>query len=131
MTRRFQHDPLRQLNGLRDWQRIWSNHPAAVIVPTSLTMLSRIVEERPDQIALILPLSGQLANIGKAIRDGYIAAHYKLTPETRLQVFDSNEADVLELVQRAVQGGAELIIGPLERDKVTTLATARLSVPAE
>lgn len=129
MTRRFQHDPLRQLNGLRDWQKVWSTHPAAITVPNSLTMLSRIVAERPQHVALLLPLSGPLASIGKAIRDGYIAAHYQLSPDTKLQVINSNSGDIKELTSRAVRNGAEIIIGPLERSKVTELAGMNLQVP--
>ena len=129
MTKRYQRDPLRQLNGLRDWQMVWGSHPAALVVPSSLQMLSRIVEERPRNIALILPLTGELGNIGQSIRDGYIAAHYQLTPDARLQVIDSSEGEILELVAQAHRNGAEMIIGPLDRDKVTRLSVSKLPVP--
>lgn len=129
MTRRFQYDPLRQLNALRDWQQLWVNHPAAVIIPSSLRMLSKIVAERPDNIALILPLNGELGALGRAIRDGYIAAHFQLTPDASLKIYDSSLADILELKHRAVREGAQLIIGPLDRDKVTRLASQPLAVP--
>lgn len=129
MTKRFQHDPLRQLNALKDWQKAWSNHPAALVVPSSLEMLSQIVEERPENIALILPLQGELGKIGRAIRDGYIAAHYALTPNARLAIYDSASADILELIARAHGEGAELVIGPLDRDRVTRAARHPLPIP--
>ena len=122
MAKRYQHDPLRQLNSLKDWQKVWTNHPAALVVPSSLEMLSQIVEDRPENIALILPLQGELGKLGRAIRDGYIAAHYTLTPDTRLTIYDSTTTDVLELINRAHQDGAEVIIGPLDRDRVTRAA---------
>jgi len=129
MTKRFQDDPLRQLNALKRWRQAWPNHSAAVIVPASLQMLSRIVEERPENIALVLPLNGKLGAIGRAIRDGYIAAHYQLTPDSSLKIYDSTNSKILDIISRAVSGGAELIIGPLDRAKVTTIARRPLKVP--
>jgi hypothetical protein len=92
-------------------------------------MLSRIVEERPENIALVLPLNGKLGAIGRAIRDGYIAAHYQLTPDSSLKIYDSTNSKILDIISRAVSGGAELIIGPLDRAKVTTIARRPLKVP--
>nr|MCS5573052.1 penicillin-binding protein activator [Pseudomonadales bacterium] len=129
MTKRYQHDPLRQLKALIDWQKMWTSHPAALVVPSSLEMLSQIVEDRPKNIALILPLQGELGKLGRAIRDGYIAAHYTLTPDTRLTIYDSTTTDVLELINQAHQDGAEVIIGPLDRDRVTRAAQHPLPAP--
>ncbi len=129
MTKRYQHDPLRQLNALKEWQRAWSTHPAAIIVPASLQMLSKIVENRPENVALLLPLRGDLGKFGRAVRDGYIAAHYQLTPETELRIYDTSEGDILEHLARAEAAGAELAIGPLNRDRVTRLAEHPLNIP--
>lgn len=129
MTKRYQHDPLRQLNALKDWQKVWTTHPAAIMIPSSLRMLSRIVEDRPENIALILPLQGELGKFGRAIRDGYISAHYQLTPDSNLKIYDSTQTDILALLSRAESDGAELIIGPLDRSKVSQVAGQPLSVP--
>lgn len=129
MTKRYQYDPLRQLNALKDWQKDWTSHPAATIVPGSLQMLSRIVEDRPQNIALILPLQGELSKFGRAIRDGYIAAHYALSPGASITVYDSTQADVIELISRAEATGAELVIGPLDRERVARAARHPLPLP--
>jgi hypothetical protein len=129
MTKRFQDDPLRQLNALKKWQQAWANHPAAIIVPASLRMLSRIVEEQPEHIALVLPLNGKLGTIGRAIRDGFIAAHYQLTPDSNLKIYDSTKGEIVDIITSAVSEGAELVIGPLDREKVTKVAGLSLKVP--
>ena len=129
MTKNFQDEPLRQLNELKKWQQTWPNHPAAIIVPASLQMLSRIVEEQPEKIALVLPLSGRLGTIGRAIRDGYIAAHYQLTPDSKLKIYDSTSGEILDVLTRAVADGAQVIIGPLDRGKVTKISQLPLKVP--
>ena len=129
MTKRFQNDPLRQLNALKKWQQAWPNHSAAIIVPASLQMLSRIIEERPENIALILPINGKLGAIGRAIRDGFIASHYELTPDSSVKIYDSTSGEILDIITRAVSDGAQLVIGPLDREKVTEVARQALKVP--
>ena len=84
-------------------------------------MLSRIVEEQPQNIALVLPLNGKLGAIGHAIRDGFIAAHYQLTPASSLKIYDSTKGEIVDIITRAVSDGAELVIGPLDREKVTAI----------
>ena len=128
MTKRFQYDPIKQLKALKDWQKVWSSHPATLAVPRSLETLSQIVKDQPENIALILPLRGELGKLGRAIRNGYIAAHYTLTSDTHLRIYDTTTADVLELINQAHQDGAELIIGPLDRDRVTRAALNPLPV---
>ncbi len=129
LTRRFQNDPLRQLNALKKWRTAWPNHSAAIVVPASLQMLSKIVAERPENIALLLPLKGNLGAIGRVIRDAYIAAHYQLTPDSNLRIYDSSQDDILETLSRAISDGAEIVIGPLDRDKVSQIARQPLSIP--
>ena len=129
LTKRFQDNPPEQLNALKRWRTAWPNHSAAVLVPASLQMLSRIVAERPENIALVLPLKGNLGAIGRAVRDGYITAHYRLTPDSSLRIYDSSQGDILETVSRAVNDGAEIIIGPLDREKVSTVARQPPGIP--
>ena len=46
--------------------------------------------EFPDQIALLLPLSGRSEGVGVAVRDGFIAAYLEQDPATRprLKIYD-------------------------------------------
>ncbi|XOV87292.1 MAG: penicillin-binding protein activator [Pseudomonadota bacterium] len=130
MTKRYQNDPLRQLTELNNWKKVWSSHPAAVSLPASLALLSRVVAEQPDVIAVLLPLQGDLGPFGRAIRDGFLAAHYAAGAQTRIVVYDTTSETITTLVNRAARDGAELIVGPLDRQRVTQLAgVANLPVP--
>ena len=129
MTKQYQNDPLRQLQELNNWKQLWSHHPAASQLPASLVMLSRVVKEQPSSIALLLPVLGELGAYGRAIRDGVLAAHYEQRNNTVINIYDTSNADISELIQLAVSNGAELIIGPLSRDKVETLSNIKLPVP--
>ncbi|HKI73998.1 MAG TPA: penicillin-binding protein activator, partial [Pseudomonadales bacterium] len=130
MAKRYQNNPLEQLTQLSRWKQLWSGHPAAAQLPKSLQMLSQVVAQRPKVIALLLPLQGDLGPYGRAIRDGILAAHYGVQGDTEIRVYDTTQADITQLLDQARADGAELAIGPLARDKVTTLARGgKLPIP--
>ncbi len=111
-----------QLSGLQQWLRNWPNHPGSVYLPDNFEKLKASSTVRPEKIAILLPLSGNLAKAGQSIRDGIIAASYEdlqqqaKTPE--LLLFDTNGKDINQLAEQALQQGAQLIIGPLSKDNV-------------
>ncbi|MDP6316038.1 MAG: penicillin-binding protein activator [Pseudomonadales bacterium] len=130
MTKQHQNDPLKQLRELNRWKKVWSSHPAAVNLPNSLQTLSKVVANQPKTIALLLPLHGNLGTIGRSIRDGILAARFKLESDVNIYIYDTSTDHIQTLVNRAVGAGAEIIIGPLERSLVTELAQMdQLPVP--
>ena len=109
------------------WQQRYPGHPAtAAFIPKLLENLS-LVGQTPEQIALLLPLNGKLAEAAGAIRDGVLAAYYDV-PDTavqsRLQIYDSGDTaeTALAAYQQAVLDGAQFVIGPLRKEAVQTLA---------
>lgn len=76
-------------------------------------------------LALILPLSGQLSGAARAVRDGFLTAWFEQPlPRPRVLVFDSGSgADTtLAVYERALSAGADMVIGPLSKEAVATLA---------
>ncbi|GAA5523939.1 penicillin-binding protein activator LpoA [Microbulbifer aestuariivivens] len=124
-----------QLAALNRWRQQWPRHGAASNPPQALRLLEQLAAQQPDRVALLLPLSGPLGSAGRAIRDGFMAAYYSslnagsATPAVR--VYDSGtDRPFEELYQEAVNGGAQAIIGPLDKQKVANLlATEKLPVP--
>ncbi len=109
------------------WQQRWPNHRARGRLPPELDRLPELIANLPHQVALLLPLSGPLGSAGAAVRDGFMAAHFKAlaanggTPGVML--FDTaNGQDIRSIYMQAVAQGAELVIGPLAREAVRTLA---------
>lgn len=108
------------------WRRRWEDHPAARSLPERLARLPELIASRPRHVALLLPLSGPLASAGKAVRDGFVAAQLEAarsgayTP--RLTVLDSAALGARSGYLRALDGGAELVVGPLAREAVDELA---------
>ncbi len=121
-----------QLDALAQWRRVWSRHSAVNAMPDSIRNLEQAWESRPRHIALILPLQSAA---GKAIEEGFLSAYYQAMESTRevprLTVIDSsNASSVYSLYDEAVDSGAELIIGPLDKELVNQLQQLReLPVP--
>ncbi|WP_339639885.1 penicillin-binding protein activator [uncultured Porticoccus sp.] len=125
-VRENQGDMDKQLREITDWQIKWPDHPAALNPPPSLTALQEVANNLPEQIAVLLPLQGSLAEAGKAIRGGILSAWYDVrgargnTPFIRFYDTSSSD-DIGPLYQQAINEGAELIIGPVQREKVSQL----------
>jgi outer membrane PBP1 activator LpoA protein len=115
-----------QLALLNDWQARLANHPAAKKLPGGLEIIRELAENRPQKIALLLPTTGKLAHFGKAIRDGFIAS--LLQTQNRggqvpaLKIYDTEASDnFITLYQQAVAEGAEMVIGPLDKQRLRLL----------
>ncbi len=127
LTRENLDDLDLQLQALDNWLLRWPQHPAALSLPYELAILKTMISERPERITLMLPLKGENATAGKAIRDGFLTAYYAArarqsnTPTIRIIDTTSHE-NFLFLYDNAVLEGTDLIIGPLEKEHVDILA---------
>lgn len=123
MTKQHQDNATRQLSELQKWQKIWSHHPAAKQLPASLKMLTKVVREQPKHIALMLPLQGNLSVYGRAIRNGFLAAYYAGSFDHRplIKIYDTSLGDVQNIYKKAVDHGAEFVVGPLDRGRLQSL----------
>ena len=126
LSKHNQHQLESQLSGVDDWMMRWPGHPAASRLPNDLQLLQRLIAEKPSKIALLLPVSGKLGRAGRAIRDGFFAAYYQSlqagSPSATITLYDTNIGDISVHYQQAVDAGAEMIIGPLDKEKVAELA---------
>ncbi len=120
-----------QLSSLDAWLARWGGTSIAADLPDDLSLLRQIAEERPQSMALWVPLTGKLASAGTTIRDGFMAAYYQglqnasTTPQ--IQVFDSA---LPSNSYETVAAQTELVVGPLDKAKVTNLAMqGELSTP--
>ena len=118
---------------LKAWREKFPSHPA---IPGLLEGYFQKLESqyrRPEHLAVLLPKSGPYANAALALRDGFMAAYYQQPIETRprLVFYDSsNSADTWPLYRQAVDSGADMVIGPLNKEGVSQLARAgELEIP--
>ncbi|MFO1367764.1 MAG: penicillin-binding protein activator [Marinagarivorans sp.] len=114
-----------QLQALNRWMKRYPEHPAAKQLPKELLDLQQQLADLPKQIALLMPQSGKLEAAASAIVDGLMAAYYQqqrngaLVPT--LKFYNTEGARTLELYQKAVQEGADIVIGPLEKERLAEL----------
>ncbi|STX30239.1 Lipoprotein [Legionella beliardensis] len=122
-----------ELNG---WQQDYPTHPANTILASQMAASYKLTTRMtaytaPQQMALLLPVTGPLAGPGGAIRDGFMAAYNnsKLDNEVGLRVYDTAAEDVTELYQKALADGADYVVGPLTKTDVLKVAALEHPVP--
>jgi len=117
-------------NGVVRWQDLYTNHPAIEII-SDLSLPERTLLSHPRQIALLLPLSGNNASAGNAIKNGFFGAYFAavagLDSQQRIHVYDINTIGGANAAYtQAVAEGAEFVVGPLLRRNVSELAAETL-----
>jgi hypothetical protein len=125
ISRDTRGEPRRWNDALYDWRARYPAHPAEAALLPDLFKKVEQAGERPEHIAVLLPLTGRAAESARAIRDGVLAAYYQdhaARPE--LYFYDTGEGGrrVWAVYHEAVQNGAEFVIGPLLKQGVEQLA---------
>jgi uncharacterized protein len=117
-------DSLAFRQSLDHWQQRFPDHPATQEILVNLIEISPNLYPEIKKIALLLPLTGKFAEAATAIQDGFITAWYNdSSPDRRplVNVYDANTATIDEVYQTAVDEGADLVVGPLEKPAIEAL----------
>ncbi|MCY4028732.1 MAG: penicillin-binding protein activator, partial [Acidobacteria bacterium] len=109
--------PVRQRTLWTGWRQGHPDHPAALARPPGPDAPS------PRRVAVLLPLSGRLANAGERVRDGFLAGYYAAgpLPTQSVALYDTAAAPLDALYEEALADGAEAIVGPLSKDNVARM----------
>lgn len=94
-------------------------YPAAATPPSGAAM------------ALLLPLSGQFSQSAEAVRDGFLSVYYSDPSHPPLRLYDvGGSADSARAAYaQALSEGAGIIVGPLTKEGVASLAAMGGSLP--
>jgi len=117
------------INRVQQWIEAFPDHPARRILPSSIHSIAEKMHNKPNQIAVLLPLSGSLAGPGKAIKEGFMSAHQSNGNEFQIRYYDTAEIPVDHLYQKALDDGADYVIGPLRKNNVSIIAGIYHPVP--
>ncbi len=126
-TKRAPYSSIDQLDyALNTWRNTYPNHPASDNLLTSILESFQNYFAIPDNIALLLPMTGRYAKIAEVIHAGIQSARelhtdQQYAPSLNLYDTGDNPADILYHYQRAVDDGADFIIGPLKKEAVEVL----------
>jgi len=117
---------------LNQWRATFPAHPANLSFLDQPQGIAENAGLQPKSIALLLPDSGTFAQAGKAIRAGFMAAynHANTNSKPAIHFYDSEQSAPAALYNQAVAEGAQLVIGPLAKEQIQSLAdTAALNIP--
>lgn len=120
-----------QMSALEQWRSSWNRHPAATRLPDALAVLYQIWDNRPAEIALVVPMQEPL---GQAISEGFLSAYYDELARgrdvPRVRIYDTSfRDDVLVLYDQAVDDGVDMIVGPLLKDAVRRMQRSSRPMP--
>ena len=114
------------------WERRYPGHPAQQTIATELSSkLTSSYSTTADQIAILLPRSGQYAGVTNVMIEGIFNAQNRVPIAQRpvIKIYDSAAYDIVSLYQQAVAEGAQLIIGPMDKKSVDQLTASTTTVP--
>jgi outer membrane PBP1 activator LpoA protein len=118
-------NPFELRTSLGEWRERNPLHPASRSVIDGVLMGYSDLTALPKQVALILPLSGRLKSSAAAVRDGFLAAYFgQQNDETRpvVRIYDTAALGAVTAWERAAQGGAGFIVGPLLKEEVEKIS---------
>jgi len=119
--------PAELRDAIDDWYERYPDHPARQ------SAFAEVIAERatnkatpPERVAVLLPLSGQLSEVGRAIQNGLMTSYYATQPsrQPELVVFDvgADGRDATAAYNEAADRGVDLVIGPLTKSAIETIA---------
>lgn len=116
-----------QQAAIESWRTQQPQHPAAETLPAPLVKLKELANQPLTKIALLLPQEGPLASVARALRDGFLAAHYQAQQAGQnppaIQLYDSSHLSSLDDFYRQAQAdGVQLVVGPLEKPLVKQMS---------
>lgn len=101
---------------------------AALMTELAKPELSR--SALPTQVALILPYTGDMAQAAAVLHQGVMTSYFTdplAATRVTLRSYDSgNTADIAPLYRQAITDGAELVIGPLDKQHIRQLVEQQL-----
>ncbi|MFW5451170.1 MAG: penicillin-binding protein activator [Methylophagaceae bacterium] len=132
----YQNNPDAMIVAMEDWHRNYPNHPANPELYKKSVSTGTQLPQQLNDIAILLPTTGNYATAASAIKQGIVAAHYAAKSNTRLHFInvstdrDSGTSNVWQQYQKAVALNANLVIGPLDKESIRILAESEpLPVP--
>ncbi|GLS92005.1 penicillin-binding protein activator LpoA [Psychromonas marina] len=121
--------PNRLTRELNLWKATYPDHSAQAFMPLVLADITAISPYQPDDIAVLLPLTGRFARQGKAIQLGLLNAYYqqqqalsnKEMPLPKLHFFDTQLTNGQQLADQLTEANIDFVIGPLMKKEIEEL----------
>ena len=122
-------------NEVQQWRKQHQGHKVPNNIVDSIAQDWASYHISPNKIALLLPMTGRYSQVAEAIYAGIITARefgetFNPPPELVLYDIGDDASSAASYFRRAVGEGADLVIGPLQKEAVNILAKEeQLAVP--
>jgi len=131
ISRKQHNKPQTMIAEIEQWKTQFPSHPGNYILPAPLTRAEPHLFSQPQQIAVLLPLTGKLSGPGEAVRDGFMTAFKEdqTRTNTKIKFYDTGTNNAQSLYQQAIHDGANYVVGPLGKSSVAAVASENHPVP--
>ena len=118
-------------DAISQWLRKYRAHPLLKARLTDYEFLTEAALPDDFKVTVLLPLSGDWANAGRAIRDGILFEYQKRQTKVgvALTVIDSESLTPEQLIATGQSTDTEFVIGPLQKDKIAILLESQPRMP--
>ncbi|MEE8364705.1 MAG: penicillin-binding protein activator [Gammaproteobacteria bacterium] len=106
---------------ISQWYKLYSDHVAGKYFAINLLEDSKRIYIKPRKIALMLPFSGRLEKVSQAVQKGFMYAYYQdrdSAPDLEVINASTDPAEFNIQYQKAIQDGADFIVGPISKDLI-------------
>ncbi len=120
---------------LLDWGTRNPSHPVGNSFLQELVSNYQVTALENKQIAVLLPMQGDLSKVTATIKNGILSAYYldstsPIKPVIRFYDTSNSDQSFHQVYEQAIEDGATNIIGPLDKVVINRLAQQReLDVP--
>lgn len=126
ISKKYSTNSPQLIKELQTWRSAYPAHPGNSLFPNESTLNQLSSEPRPSHVAILLPLHGSMAASGQIVRSGFLSAYYDNLGQSQqkqaISFYDTNEtSDLGSLYQKAVNEGADVVVGPLTKAEVEAL----------
>ena len=130
LYQRYQLRPNQLIRSLNEWQEHYPAHPVLSFMPAQLTDLPELSPYQPENIAVLIPLSGRFKPQGQAIQYGLLHAFYKQQHSRKhneqapgsatlnLHFYDTQSQSAEQIVAQFKEQNIDFVIGPLLKNKI-------------
>jgi len=121
--------PNRLTRALNEWKLAYPEHTALEFMPLVLTNIAEFSPYQPDNIAVLLPLSGRFEKPGKAIQLGLMNAYFHQQKNSdggelntaKLHFFDTQTTTSEALASQLQEANIDFVVGPLMKNEIEGL----------
>ena len=119
------NNSIMQIN-LNKWKNLYPDSPANQLLPKKVNIKSN----PPQNIAILLPLSGQYAGLGQAVQQGILTAQYQTHDQAKLHFYDTAQFDNMkQLYTKLIDDNNDAVIGPLTKSNVDAFNAVGSDIP--